>query len=177
MTRAKQFLALLLAVSAALILAACGSKASSMENWKDYPLADGSFTVKIPADPTCHDQPIAAGITASMCMTETEHTGMMTSVTKMPAGLGDKVDLNTLLDNAMNGASKNVNGTISSSNDITVNGVKGREFVIDSSKGKVKNRIFFANDTLVHAIGIPKGDEAASKDEIEKFVTSLQPKS
>jgi hypothetical protein len=101
---------------------------------------------------------------------------MMISATKLPnavpAGNVDKA-----VAGAMAGSAKNMQGEVVTPADVTVDGLKGKDFSVKTAEGVMRSRIFIKGKYLIQAMGIPKGDPAASKDELEKFVASLGPKS
>ena len=176
-----------LLVAALLVagLSACGDskdtpkaaekKEAPKDTWKDYAFADGGFTVRVPSDPACQQQDAGKGITASMCSAETDKTGMMLSASKLPGNVpAENVD--KAIAGAMDGSAKSMQGEVVTPTDVTVNGLKGKDFSIKSAQGEIRSRIFIKGNYLIQALALPKGDPAAAKDEIEKFVTSLGPK-
>jgi hypothetical protein len=145
------------------------------DTWKDYAFADGGFTVKVPSDPTCQQQEAAKGIMATMCTTENEKTGMMISATKLP-GAVPPGNIDNAIAGGMAGSAKNMQGELVNPVDVTVGGVKGKDFSVKTAQGEVRSRIFIKGNYLIQVMGMPKGELDASKAEIEKFVTSLSPK-
>jgi hypothetical protein len=146
------------------------------DSWKDYAFADNGFTVRVPSDPTCQSQDAGKGLTATMCATETEKTGMMISATKLP-GTVPSENVDKAVAGAMAGSAKNMQGEVVSPVDVTVNGLKGKDFSVKTAQGEMRSRIFIKGSYLIQAMGVPKGDPAASKEELEKFVSSMGPKS
>jgi hypothetical protein len=146
------------------------------DGWKDYAFADNGFTVRVPSDPSCQPQDAGNGLTATMCTAETEKTGMMITATKLPNAV-PAANVDKTVAGAMAGSAKNMQGEVVNPADVTVSGLKGKDFSVKTAQGEMRSRIFIKGNYLIQAMGIPKGDPAASKEELEKFVSSMGPKS
>jgi hypothetical protein len=144
------------------------------DTWKDFAFADGGFSIKVPADPTCQPQDAGSGLTATVCTTETEKTGLMITSTPLP-GVVPPENVAKVAAGAMNGAAKNMQGELINPTDVDVGGVKGKDFVVKTAQGELHSRILIKGKYLIQVMGVPKADPEASKAEVEKFVTSLKP--
>lgn len=176
--RASQKLtALTAAALLAIGLSACGDskEAAGKDTWKDYAFLDGSFSIRVPSDPACQQQDVGKGISASLCSVETGKTGMLVSASKLP-GVVPAENIEKAMVGAMDGSAKSMQGTVVNPTDVTTNGLNGKDFSIKTSQGDIRSRLYIKGSYLIQALAMPKGEPAAAKDEMEKFVTSLSPK-
>ena len=144
------------------------------DTWKDYAFADGTFSIKVPADPTCQPQDAGNGMTATACTTETEKTGLVITSTPMP-GVVPPENVEKAAAGAMAGVAKSMQGELVNPTDVDVGGVKGKDFSVKTAQGELHSRILIKGKYLIQVMGVPKAAPEASKAEIEKFVSSLKP--
>lgn len=186
MATCRSLLALTLSVLAAIAMGACSksedrtaaaappavaSQAAKDPDagWKEYVVADGAFVVNYPA----------AGADAAVvrCSAEGKSTtcGFLTARSVLYV-MATRVDTKGVIDRFVAGEKRTKK--LLESRELNVDGWSGRDFAFTSeTDGEERTRAFARDDLFVTATGLNKNANfAESKDEIERFVASLAPR-
>lgn len=163
---------ILLIAFALIFLAACAAK------WET--LSEGGFTVQMPGTPNKQSQSIntAVGpVTINMYTVETKGEAFIVAYSDYPEAAASQADPQQLLNNARDGAVRNVNGKITSERSVTLNGKPGKEIIGDGSlasqEGTFVARIYWVSPRIYQALYVrPKGSAASENG--NKFLDSFQ---
>ena len=118
------------------------------DSWKEFKLGETAMTVSVPAEPQCQNQDAGNGLRAQVCASESEKTGLIVNVTKLPAKVA-AAQLAKVLDGAMNGSAKGMNAQAIKVSDVTVGGLKAKDFSVDSAQGEIRSRLVIKSAQLV----------------------------
>src|SRR5437763_10204009 len=160
---------LILAATLAALLCACATK------WET--VNEGGFTVQMPGTPTRQTQSVdtASGkIDITLLSVEKSGEAFIVGYNEIPAAvaaMADK-DPDTFLNNARDGAVRNVNGKVTSEHAITIDGHPGKEFTGDGTspdaskqEGTFTARVYWVNPRLYQMLYVrPKTTAAASEN-------------
>ena len=120
---------------------------STSADWEEFQLGEGKLVVKFPTKPKRIVQTSstpAGDLNIEMHQLEISPTyAIISSFTKYPA-VGE-YDVDAGLDGAVRGAAENSNSTIQSTQDISKNGIKGRETYFESPAGLMRARFYIAD--------------------------------
>lgn len=109
-----------------------------LAGWVEYTAPDGRFTARLPEQPEVQEQTVpteAGDIQIVMYLTEDSDGALILSHNELPAPVaelvqgGDPTLIKTMLDGGRDGAMANVSGAVTSEQDITVDGMTGRDIV------------------------------------------------
>jgi hypothetical protein len=166
-------------------LLVCGCSTLLAPKWET--LSEGGFTAQMPGKPEKQTQtiPTAVGsVTFNTFSVEHRSEAFIVGYNDFPAAAITNADPEQLLNNAKNGAVKNVGGKVTGEKSITMAGNPGKEFVGEGvspapdSSGKRQEatftaRIYWAKPRLYQVLYIhPKG--SASSETGQKFLDSFQ---
>ena len=157
------------------LLAGCVQNTSS-ETWKEYKLADGSFSVKLPGPPTekISTLKLPPG-NADQHTYSSSQSGYVYKVMCLDYPLIRITDPNGVLDNICEGSASAVGGHVAKLTTISLASHPGRDFIIASSDGKPSAycRYYMVNNTLIQLMALKK-QSAKSTDDIDVFLRSLK---
>lgn len=147
-----------------------------LAGWIEYSSPDGSFSVRLPEEPQVEEQTVpsdAGDIQVVMVMVENSDRALLLSHNEFPAVIadliagGDDATIQSLLDSGRDGAIANVSGTLQDEQQITMEGMPGREFTFTvnsdvSPTGSAiegKARILVANNRLYQLLSLANVSE------------------
>jgi hypothetical protein len=164
---------LTLIVAASALLVASGCKPPMTE----FTSTEYKFKAKFPGKPTEQEQ-TAVGIKFKMFMTEARNGAYAIGVADMPIPANEPTELvEKRLDGARDGAIKNSNGTLKSSNPIKLAGkYPGREFtasITQPTQGLLRGRIYLVGTRLYQVLVMGK-DSYTNSAEASAFLESFQ---
>lgn len=162
---------ILLALLAGLLMAS----AQAADAWQGFPIAEGKFSVKFPARPACETRNTGNGLAIMTCSVSAPHSEMVVMVTRMDTEGRSASEIDSALTSGMAGAAQNVQGEVVDPRDVTVHGVKGKEFTVKTRSGVIIQRMLIGDGYIVQAMAMPSPDSAAARSEIQAFVSSLAP--
>ena len=162
----------------------------ALDGWITYNAPDGSFTVRMPKEPTVAQQTVATAagdIAISMYSVEKGDATVLVGVNAFPQSIidqmasGDQTVIKSMLDGGRNGAITNVNGTFQSERDVTMNGFPGREFTFTIDGANTPNgktmlgtaRVILATDRMFQLITLEPQDTADAAM-VQQFFDSFQ---
>lgn len=161
-----------------------------LDGWITFTAPDGSFTVRMPEEPTVDEQTVTTeagdiqigmyGVEQSNSMVMVSHNGFPQSIVDLLAA-GDETVIKSMLDGGRDGAVANVKGTFQSERDVTVNGFPGREFTftIDGANSPTGGpvlgtaRVILTKDRLFQLIALEAQDKADAAL-VQNFFDSFQ---
>ncbi len=161
----------------ALVIIAAAAACSLPAKWEK--LSEGGFTVEMPgkAEKQTQTVPTAAGSVAiNMFTVEKGGEAFIVGYNDFPAAAAEAVNLDQMLNNARDGAIRNVNGKLTSERAVTLNGAPGKEFVGEATTpqaGTFTARIYWAKPRLYQVLYVRPKSAAASTNG-EKFLASFQ---
>ena len=164
---------LTLLTAAGMLLAASGCQRPMTE----FTSTEYKFKAKFPGTPTAQEQ-TASGVKFKMFMTEARNGAYAIGVADMPIPANEPTELiEKRLDGARDGAIRNSNGTLQSSNPLTLAGkYPGREFTASITKptqGLLRGRIYLVGARLYQVLVMGK-DGYVNSAEASAFLDSFQ---
>jgi len=165
---------LILAATLAALLCACATK------WET--VNEDGFTVQMPGTPTHQTQSVdtASGkIDITLLSVEKSGEAFIVGYNDIPAAVAAMADQNpdSFLNNARDGAVRNVNGKVTSERPVTIDGHPGKEFIGDSTSPQEATftaRVYWVNPHLYQQLYIrPKAGSATSENG-QKFLDSFK---
>lgn len=159
-----------------LLLTACGSKSEPTEFINE----EGNFSVMSPFSLEESSQTVdtAAGpIEIHFFMADDGNSAFMVGYSDYPAEIVDINDPNDMLDGAAEGATANINGTLVSQNNITLDGYPGRELALegtfDNFNASAKARIYLVGNRLYQVLVISSEGNITTED-MDAFLQSFK---
>jgi len=145
------------------------------EDWIEYRPAGMGYRIELPKAWTLDskDVPTDVGlIKMQMATVDGGSTVYMSIYSDFPQSHIDRTPADLLLDNARNGAVKNVKGTLLSEQKFKLGGHPGRHIVVDTPSARVSQSLVLHKTTLIQAIYVgAAGDE--TRPDVVRFFKSL----
>jgi hypothetical protein len=146
--------------------------------WKEYKLAEASFSVKLPGPPTERKSTLklppgnADQHTFSSSGNGSVYKVMYVDYPDSPMRM---MDPDSVLDNVCEGSAEALSGHVSKMRTISLDANRGRDFVIETSDGKpsVYCRYYMVNNRLIQMMAIKKQSVKSAAD-INVFLLSLK---
>ena len=159
-----------------LLLTACGGKPEPQE----FINQEGNFSIMSPLTLEESSQTVdtAAGpIEIHFFMADDGNSAYMVGYSDYPAEIVELSDPNEMLDGAAQGATANINGTLVSQNNISLDGHPGRELVLTATLEDVdataKARIYLVGNRLYQVLALgAEGD--ISPEDMDAFLQSFK---
>lgn len=161
-----------------------------LAGWIAFSPPDGSFTVRLPADPEVQEQTVpteAGDVPISMYLVEDDDGMVMVATNGFPPAVaeviagGDDATIQAPLDGGRDGAISNVGGMLQEEKPITVAGKPGREFTFivdaDTSGAGVAitgtARVLLTSDRMIQLLSLSTAD-ATNPALVQAFFDSFQ---
>lgn len=164
-----------IALVASVSLGGCAKR-----EWRVFTSDAGGFKVLMPGTPKPQTQSVntAAGtIDVTMYIVEVDHGAYAVGFSDFPQEMVAQADPQAVLEGAMNGSASNMGGSVTSSRDITLGAISGKEFtaavrINEADDAAYKGRVYLAGNRLyqVFMCGL-KGRTSAK--EIDHFLRSF----
>jgi hypothetical protein len=125
----------------------------SASDWKEFSSAEGQFTVSLPGPPKADIATVgtpAGPLKSHFFVVETDKFLYYVSYVDLPAGPETPEENKAALDASRDRAL--ANHRLISENDITLDGIVGRELLVDRNGLILKGRFFYARQRLYHVI-------------------------
>jgi hypothetical protein len=157
---------------AAMALGTVGCKEQPMPEFKKFEPAGGKFSVLIPGTPkeTRQNAPSQVGqLSITMYVSELPgNRGFTVGITDLPKGSSfDYIG-------GINGAAAKVKGTVTASNEITMDGKAGREGFIKAPNGLTVRMQMCAVGERVYQLQAVGNDAFVKSDDAKKFFDSFK---
>ena len=122
-------------------------------DWKDFSSAEGQFTVSLPETPKADIATVGTPVgplKSHFFVVETDKFLYYVSFVDLPAGPETPEENKEALDASRDRAL--ANHRLISENDVTLDGIVGRELLVDRNGLILKGRFFYAKQRLYHVI-------------------------
>ena len=135
--------------------------------------------VRFPAEPSEQTQaaPLPDGTTIDMVIVSAQSGSMFFGTARGEYPAGSITDVAASLQGAEDQAIKNVNGTLTDSQDITLQGRPGRQFsasvTSNGQQGTLIQRVFLDGDTIYQNIVVGGGTLSPTDDKVASFFDSF----
>lgn len=129
------------------------AKDDNTSRWKEFSSAEGRFTVSMPETPRADIATVgtpAGPLKSHFFVLETDKFLYYVSYVDLPAGPQTPEENKTALDASRDRAL--ANHRLISENDITLDGIVGRELLVDRNGLILKGRFFYVRQRLYHVI-------------------------
>lgn len=150
------------------------------DGWVAYTSASGDYDVAFPSEPKEQTQaaPLPDGSTIDMVIVSTQSGNTFFGTARGEYPAGSITDVDASLQGAQDQAIQNVNGTLTDSQDITLQGRPGRQFTAsvtsNGQQGTLIQRVFLDGDTIYQNIVVGGGTLSPTDDKISSFFDSFQ---
>jgi hypothetical protein len=164
---------------AVLIFCAC----SSLTQTKWETVSEDGFTAQMPGTPNRQTQSVGAGTDITMFTTTKGNEAFVVGYNDLSAADAKAADSDpqTLLNNARDGAMKNVHGTVTNEHAITIDGHPGKEFTgtgtspnNPNQEGTFTARVYWVNPRLYQVLYVRPKSDAAPTEDGQKFLDSFK---
>jgi hypothetical protein len=146
------------------------------QQWAAYSPTGAGFTVDMPGQWTTEGRDVQTDVgVIKMNMATVDQTSQvyMTIYSIFPEQHINNTPHEVLLNNARDGAVKNVNGTLVKEDKLSIGGFPARHLTVDTSAGRVSQRLILAGTRLLQAIYVgPAGNETTA--DVGRFFQSFQ---
>ena len=169
---------------ALIVLLFCACSMLSQTKWET--VSEGGFTAQMPGTPNRQTQSVdtAGGkIDITMLSTTKGNEAYIVGYNDIPASIAAIADANpeTFLNNARDGAVRNVNGKVTSEHAITIDGHPGKEFTGDGTspddakqEGTFTARVYWVNPRLYQVLYVRPKTSSAPSENGQKFLDSFK---
>ena len=150
------------------------------DGWVAYTSDPGDYVAAFPEEPSEQTQnaPLPDGSTLALVIVSAQDGNVFFGTARGEYSAGSIVDTAASLQGAEDQAIKNVNGTLTSSTDITLQGRPGRQFSASvtsgGQQGTLVQRVFLDGDTIYQNIVVGPGTIAPDDDQVAAFFASFE---
>ena len=161
---------------AGLVLVVAFASGGCQRPLEEFSFPQYKFKAKFPGKPKEEDQ--GAGVaTMKAFSVDTRNGAYMVGVADMPLPDGESAEMiQTRLDGARDGAVRNINGSLQSSNAVTLNGkYPGREFsaaITKPKQGQVRAKVFLVGKRM-YMIQVIGTDSFCTSSQATEFLNSF----